>query len=77
MQKIAQSQWGLQALGDHKDHKQSHLQLPIVFDVKWISRSLRKRKSVEMNQFKSWKLVEIDFEMRALEVRKLEIFSFE
>ena len=31
---------------------------------------------VEMNEFKSWKLVEIGLEMRALAERKLEIFLF-
>ena len=34
-----------------------------------------RENSVEMNEFKSWKLAEICLEMRALKVRKLEIFS--
>ena len=36
-----------------------------------------RKNSVEMNEFKSWKLAEIGLEMRALEVSKLEIFSFQ
>ena len=36
-----------------------------------------RENSAEMNEFKSEKLAEIDLEMRALETRKLEIFSFE
>jgi len=43
-QEVAQGQWDLQALGDHKNHKQFILQLPIVCDVKCSSRSLWERK---------------------------------
>ena len=35
-----------------------------------------RENSVEMNEFKSKKYVEIDLEMRALEIRKLENFLF-
>ena len=73
-QEVAQSQWGLQVLGDHKDHKQSLLQLPILFDMRWSSRSLWKRKSVEMNQFKSWKLAEIGFEWKHLKQENLKSY---
>ena len=33
-----------------------------------------RKNSVEMNEFKSWKLVEIGLKLRSLEVRKLENF---
>ena len=35
-----------------------------------------RENSVEMNEFKSWKLAEIGLEMRELETRKLEILLF-
>ena len=35
-----------------------------------------RENSVEMNEFKSWKLAKIGLEIRALEERKLEILLF-
>ena len=36
----------------------------------------KRENSVEINEFKNWELTEIGLEMKALEVRKLEIFLF-
>ena len=41
---VVRNKWALQALGDYRDHKHSLLQLPIVYDEKWGSRSLWERK---------------------------------
>jgi len=35
-----------------------------------------RENSIEMNEFKSWKLAKVGLKMRALEERKLEIFLF-
>jgi len=65
---VTQNQWCLQAFGDHKDHKPSLYNF-LKYKIRNEAQKVCVRKnSVEMNEFESLKPVEIDLDLRALEL---------
>ena len=74
---VTRSQWSLQALGDHKDHKPSLYNF-LGYRTRNETQGVYVREnSVEMNRLESLKLVKIDLKLRDFETWKLEIFFLE